>query len=167
MSMALMLAGFDDVEEADAALDMLDTLAVRQRHHLPVLGIVSDDGVTTTTIADPTRPASGMGGTLLRILVELARATPATPTVGGVVWGLACGVGREGVDNPAMRALAQEISRRRPLLVALADCKAMAALETEAAVTSAELHGVPEATSSMVNLMAGLPVEDLARRPVR
>lgn len=168
MSESMMIAGFDHTEEAEVALDLVDSVADRQHRHIPVLGVISagDAATTTTTISDPTKPGSGLSGTLLRILVDLSRATPSVPRVGGVVWGIASGIGRDGLDNPAMWALARGINSRRHMLVSLADAETIAEVNRQASVPSTEVHDVPKATSSLVSLMAGLSMHDLTRRPV-
>ncbi len=88
------------------------------------------------------------------------------PTVGGVVWGAAAGIGGLAVDNPAMRALCRAIEDRRTVLVAMADEPVIAGIGSRLPSGDACRYRMPDQAMMLLDVLAGLPMEDLVRRPV-
>lgn len=168
MSVAMLIAGFDDQGEADASLDRFDGEASDRGGRLPMFGLVSGQStaLTTTTIADLSRTGPIGVGSLLRLLVRLARSTPERPRVGGVVWGAAAAVGRLATDNPAMRALSRAVEECPTVLVALGDEMVIAEWQRHVRSRDVRRYRVPEETTMLVGVLASLALEDLDRRPV-
>ncbi len=161
MSMAVLIAGFDDTEEAERALDRVDAAADAERHQLCSLGLVSGTG-TTTTILDTTTGLGSVGrGPLLQVLLGLARSSQGVPAIGGVIWGLAAGIGRAANDNPVLRALVRAVDEDRSVLVAVAEVEVLESLVRVASVDDAAVHPMPDETSQLVDLVTGLSLEDV------
>ncbi len=161
MSSAVLIAGFDDPEKAERALDGVDAAADAERYWLCALGLISGTS-TTTTIVDTTIGLGSVGrGPLLQVLLGLARSSQGVPAIGGVIWGLAAGIGRAANDNLALRALVRAVDEGRSVLVAVAELEVLESTARVASVDDAAVHPMPDETSRLIDLVTDLSLDDV------